>query len=110
MFVSLLTLIFIISLLSLALIEKIPFLIVWIYCLMSIFTFGTYALDKSAARRKQRRIRENILHSLSLLGGWPGAVIAQRFLNHKSRKQSFQIMFLSTIALNLVATGWLVFK
>lgn len=32
------------------------------------------------------RTQESTLHGLSLLGGWPGALIAQQVLRHKSKK------------------------
>ena len=33
------------------------------------------------------------LHLLELLGGWPGALLAQRRLRHKCSKRSYQIVF-----------------
>ena len=65
---------------------------VWIvgwYALMSVVTLAVYAADKSAARRGRRRVRERTLHWLELLGGWPGALVAQQLLRHKRRKWSF---------------------
>jgi uncharacterized membrane protein YsdA (DUF1294 family) len=44
---------------------------------------------------------------LALIGGWPGALIAQQVLRHKSRKNAFQFMFWMTVVLNYVAFGWL---
>ncbi|MDZ7669446.1 MAG: DUF1294 domain-containing protein [Gammaproteobacteria bacterium] len=32
-------------------------------------------------------IREQTLHALSLAGGWPGALIAQRWLRHSRRRR-----------------------
>jgi uncharacterized membrane protein YsdA (DUF1294 family) len=43
---------------------------------------------------------------LGLIGGWPGALIAQQLFHHKSRKASFQAAFLATIALNCGALLW----
>ncbi|MDZ4348552.1 MAG: DUF1294 domain-containing protein [Xanthomonadaceae bacterium] len=77
------------------------------YAAMSVFAFALYALDKSAARAGRWRIQESTLHSAALLGGWPGAVMAQRLLRHKSRKPSFQVVFWLTVTINLGALWWL---
>lgn len=74
---------------------------------LSMVTFGTYAMDKSAARKGRWRTKEKTLHLFALFGGWPGAIVAQRLLRHKSKKLSFQIYFWLTVAFNCVALGWL---
>jgi uncharacterized membrane protein YsdA (DUF1294 family) len=38
---------------------------------------------------------------LGLLCGWPGAVLAQKMLRHKTAKTSFQITFWATVVLNV---------
>ena len=76
------------------------------YLAASIVTFAFYALDKTAARKSQWRTPENTLHMLSLLGGWPGALAAQRLLRHKSAKSSFQAVFWITVVLHCAAVGW----
>lgn len=72
-----------------------------LYPLMSLLTFKLYANDKSRAQNKQWRTRENTLHLCELLGGWPGAFIAQRRLRHKNRKASYQTVFWSIVALHM---------
>ena len=62
------------------------------YALMSLVALGVYAADKSAARRGRRRVRERTLHAIELLGGWPGALVAQQLLRHKRRKWSFVLV------------------
>jgi uncharacterized membrane protein YsdA (DUF1294 family) len=69
---------------------------------MSLLCFGVYALDKTAARRNRRRVPENTLHLLDLLCGWPGGLLAQGWLRHKSSKRSFQIAFWFCVLLNLL--------
>lgn len=66
----------------------------------SIFTFLAYWKDKHLARANASRIPEKTLHVMELLGGWPGAFLAQRVLRHKSAKGTYQ--FLATDAL----LGW----
>jgi uncharacterized membrane protein YsdA (DUF1294 family)/cold shock CspA family protein len=76
------------------------------YVVMSLVTFAAYAADKSAAARGRFRTQESALHLLELAGGWPGALIAQRVLRHKTKKQSYQIAFWVCVALNLGALAF----
>lgn len=86
---------------------KVPLLILGLYAVASLITFIAYAWDKSAARQGAWRTQESTLHLLSLVGGWPGALVAQQKLRHKSKKQSFQAVFWITVTLNCAAFGWL---
>lgn len=73
-----------------------PRLLPWIagwLALASLVTFVFYAWDKRRAVRGEWRTPEKILHLCALLGGWPGAFLAQRLLRHKNAKVSFQIVF-----------------
>jgi uncharacterized membrane protein YsdA (DUF1294 family) len=71
---------------------------------MTLLAYAAYAEDKRRAREKRWRISEKALHLLELLGGWPGAFLAQRRLRHKSSKRGFQVAFwLIVLAYQLVA-------
>lgn len=59
-----------------------------------------YREDKQRAESGQWRILEWQLHLAELLGGWPGALLAQRRFRHKTRKVSFQFVFISIIVLH----------
>lgn len=72
------------------------------YSAMSMATFITYALDKRAALRGGWRVAENTLHGLALLCGWPGALLAQELLRHKSAKPAFRRLFWLTVVLNVL--------
>lgn len=87
---------------------RLPAALLWLYLGASVTAFAAYARDKSAARNGRWRVQERTLHGLALVGGWPGAIVAQRFLRHKSKKQSFQVVFWATVALNSAVLGWLV--
>jgi uncharacterized membrane protein YsdA (DUF1294 family) len=56
-------------------------------------SYGSYALDKRRARAKEWRISEAGLHVTELLGGWPGAFLAQRRLRHKVSKRGYLFVF-----------------
>ncbi|QDV44842.1 hypothetical protein Enr13x_47130 [Stieleria neptunia] len=88
--------------------DQLPTLVLWFYLGASLITFLVYAIDKSAARRGRWRTQENTLHLLAMIGGWPGALIAQEKLRHKTRKQSFRIVFGLTVLLNgvMLVTLW----
>jgi uncharacterized membrane protein YsdA (DUF1294 family) len=88
------------------LMAKIPFLVLPLYLVASLLTFIIYAVDKSAAKRGAWRTKESTLHLLALAGGWPGAIIAQQKLRHKSKKQSFRIVFWFTVLINIGAFIW----
>ncbi len=80
-------------------------IVVW-YAAISAITFLTYAIDKSAARRGAWRTPERTLHLLALAGGWPGALLAQQVLRHKSIKARFRAAFWATVVLNVAGFLW----
>ncbi len=86
---------------------RLPVHVLALYAGISLLTLIVYARDKSAARNNRWRTPENTLHLLALLGGWPGALLAQKLLRHKSSKQPFQWLFRVTVILNCAALGWL---
>jgi len=71
------------------------------YAAVSWVTFFVYYFDKRAARTGGWRISENTLLLLGLIGGWPGAVLAQQSLRHKNAKPSFQGAFWATVLVNI---------
>ena len=73
------------------------------YLVASVLAFLAYLLDKSAARRGAWRTSESTLHALALVGGWPGALLAQQLLRHKSTKAPFRAAFWATVLVNVVA-------
>jgi uncharacterized membrane protein YsdA (DUF1294 family)/cold shock CspA family protein len=90
-----------------ALAGKLPVMLPVLYGGLSVVAFLAYALDKSAARNGRWRTKENTLHLLSLAGGWPGALVAQQRLRHKSSKPSFLAVFWVTVVLNCGILAWL---
>lgn len=78
-------------------------ILVAVYVGVSVMAFLAYALDKSAAKRGSWRTSESMLHLLGLLGGRPGALLAQQWMRHKSSKPSFVAAFWFTVFANMVA-------
>ena len=71
--------------------------------LASVVSFGLYGWDKRAAQRGNWRVTERTLHLWALLGGWPGAWLAQRQFRHKTQKVSFRVLFWLTVVLHCAA-------
>lgn len=73
------------------------------YVFFSILTMLLYGADKAHAATKSWRVPEIYLYILELLGGWPGALMAQNQFRHKTRKSVYQFVFRAIIALHLLA-------
>ncbi len=65
---------------------------------MNLFAFLGYWIDKRRAVAGRWRISEGTLHLQELLGGWPGAFIAQRLFRHKTSKPGYQAVFWLIVA------------
>lgn len=81
--------------------NTLPLFILAIYAITSLVTFILYWTDKRAAKKNLQRTPEKTLQLLSLLGGWPGGLFAQRVFRHKSVKQSFQFTYWTTVLMNI---------
>ena len=79
---------------------------IWLYLLMSLVTLVVYFLDKSRAARGAWRFSERTLHLLELMGGWPGALIAQRLFHHKWRKRGYMLIFWAIVAGHIAFWLW----
>ena len=67
-------------------------------------TVLAYAYDKKRAIAKGWRVAEVHLRLLELLGGWPGAFLAQRKFRHKCLKVRYQAVYwLIVLAYQVVA-------
>ena len=80
------------------------------YLVMSVATFIIYWRDKFAAERGSWRVKERTLHIWSLLGGWPGAIVAIQLLQHKSRKIGFRLILGTVVVLHIVLWGLVVWS
>ena len=72
------------------------------YMAMSLATFIVYFGDKRAARLGRDRVSEATMHGLALACGWPGALLAQQLLRHKSVKPRFQRLFWLSVLANVL--------
>ena len=85
---------------ALQLTHQLPVWAIAIPVLLSGLTYLIYDMDKKAAQQGKQRIPEKNLHLLALMGGWPGALLAQQKLRHKTAKTQFQQVFWATVMMN----------
>ena len=106
---------FLLVYLAVAVIWRVPGWVAALYAGASVVCALVYAFDKSAAVAGRWRVPEKTLHTLSLVGGWPGALVAQQVLRHKSNKAAFRAVFWVTVVANVagfvavhspLAAGW----
>ena len=64
-----------------------------------------YGVDKHRAAHGRTRTPERTLHTLGLLGGWPGGLLAMRLFKHKRRKAAFVRAFWLTVVGHLAVVG-----
>jgi uncharacterized membrane protein YsdA (DUF1294 family) len=77
-----------------------------IYGFMSLLTFGLYWSDRRRARAGGWRIPESMLHAGEFLGGWPGALLAQRMVRHKTRKQPYVLVVWTIVIVHVAGWAW----
>lgn len=75
--------------------------LVYQFVVINPVTFLAYYIDKRAAVRGEWRIPERNLHALELLGGWSGALLAQKILHHKNKKKSYQAEFVFVLIMQI---------
>ncbi|MBB5767761.1 DUF1294 domain-containing protein [Xanthomonas euroxanthea] len=101
-----LALLFLVGMAAMAFAGRLPTLLALWYAATSIVAMLTYWRDKRAAQRGGQRTPEATLHLIALLGGWPGALLAQQQFRHKSSKATFQLRFWITVVVNVAALCW----
>lgn len=90
-----------VSYLVLTLVWKLPLLVGGAYLGMSIVCAAFYWHDKVSARLGEWRTSEGALIFMGIMCGWPGAIVAQQLLRHKTTKPSFRTMHWFSVGLNL---------
>lgn len=84
-------------------------LILGILLLLNSTTFLVFWWDKEAARAGEWRVQERTLLGLALVGGSLGAVLAQRILRHKTRKEPFRSLLRLIIGCQFALTTiWII--
>jgi uncharacterized membrane protein YsdA (DUF1294 family) len=105
-----LSMVFLATLLVGSLLGYWPHFIIGSYAFMSMITLLVYKWDKRLATNpstQTMRVPERSLHILAILCGWPGALIAQQWFRHKSKKRAFIFVLWVTIFINSGLLGYL---
>ena len=95
-------------LVGLLVLDELPLTLLAAYGIFSGVAFLMYGADKAAAEQGRWRTSESTLHTIALMGGWPGALVARRVFRHKTTKQPFRTIFWLTVIANCVALAWFV--
>lgn len=101
---------FFIVLAGLFVLDHVPVVVLAAYGLLSAVAIVMYGADKSAATQGRWRTAESTLHTIALVGGWPGALVARQVFRHKTTKQPFRTIFWLTVIANCVALAWFVYE
>jgi len=80
---------------------------VWIGALagVNLATIVLYGYDKAVSGGTWRRVPENVLHLLALLGGSPAALLSQALFRHKTIKPSFRRLYWLIVLLQIAAAA-----
>ncbi|MCR2821924.1 DUF1294 domain-containing protein [Lederbergia panacisoli] len=66
------------------------FLLIWYFIIINVFGVQIMRSDKNRAIHKQRRISENNLWIVALIGGAPGAFVGMKVYRHKTKHFQFK--------------------
>ena len=69
---------------------------------VNVVAFAAFEHDKRQAIERRRRVPEADLLALAYFGGGLGALLGQRLLRHKTRKEPFRSALYMACAFNLV--------
>lgn len=79
------------------------------FVFINLLSYIIMKFDRHRAKKGKRRIPENILFSLAILGGGIGTLIAMRRSKHKKNKRSFSIGIPIITVLNVTMLMLLIF-
>ena len=84
---------------------RMKYVLIYLF-LINMIAILAIALDKSAARNGEARVKESSLLVVAAIGGGIGMYVAMRIFHHKTRKNKFMIgipaMVLTEIGLLII--------
>ena len=85
------------------------FIYIFYFIIINIVGYCVMKVDKERARAGKVRVPENILFSISILGGSLGTIIAMKKSRHKKKKRSFSIGIPVMLVVNVVMLVFLIY-
>ena len=85
------------------------FIYILYFVLINIIGCFVMKVDKQRARAGKTRIPENVLFSISILGGSAGTIIAMRRSRHKKKKRSFSVGIPIMLVFNVILLAFLIY-
>ena len=79
--------------------------LLFLFLVLNISAFVLIGYDKSLAKNRKRRISENTLLILVVLGGTIGSGIAMLFFRHKTSKKSYLLRFWAIASIQIVVVA-----
>lgn len=73
----------------------------------SVVTLLFYGWDKQQSRKNGQRVPEFILHSLALVGGFPGGWLGRALFRHKTRHTSFLVVLIVSTLFHAGLVWWM---
>jgi len=86
-------------------------MVYFIYYLLGInfLTFLFFAIDKSKAKSKKRRIPEKTLFFLMFVGGTIGGLLGMKYVRHKTQKSEFKQVVFLIISVQILIIGFILY-
>ena len=76
--------------------------LLFLFLVLNLSAFALIGYDKYLAKNRKRRISENTLLILVVLGGTIGSGIAMLFFRHKTSKKSYLLRFWAIALIQIV--------
>ncbi len=88
--------------------QTVLFIVLAAYALISLIAFIFYASDKKKAKQGAWRVPEKVLLGLGFLGGGIGALLAMKFLRHKTKHWYFWAVNIAGLVWQLALVVFLI--
>lgn len=85
------------------------FIYIFYFIIINVVGYFVMKVDKARARAGKNRIPENILFSISILGGSLGIILAMKRSRHKKKKKNFSVGVPVMLVVNVIMLIFLIY-